>query len=334
MEVASWFLKRHLFYGISLKYQVSKPRVVKKELIMNENQPSLTSMVTAYMRAYHSMHATNKIFDDFLAYSLIPVDKRNLIEQHFAQDKQLNTHKNNESGSDSTNILPALTKTNIIICRARYTEDLLEKAISQGFRQYVILGAGLDTFAFRRPDLMEQLEVFEVDHPATQEFKLHRIAELGWKHPAKLHFIPINFTKENLESVLSRSSSYDPQVKSFFSWLGVTRYLTRDEVFATLRSITKISPSGSTIIFNYTDLNAFNPDKFPQLQRSHEFFHKIGEPVKTGFNPSTLAEELGSLGFHLEENLNPEDIERLYFKGKTDECDISKYGHIARAIVE
>jgi methyltransferase (TIGR00027 family) len=291
-------------------------------------------MVTAYMRAYHSMHSTNKIFDDFLAYSLIPDEKRVLIEQHYALDNQLNKSDGGESGYDLTNILPPLTKTNFIICRARYAEDTLEKAVSQGIKQYVILGAGLDTFAFRRLDLMEKIDVFEVDHPATQGFKLNRIAELGWDHPAKLHFVPVDFTKESLENVLSRSSSYDPTAKTFFSWLGVTRYLTRDDVFATFRSITKISPSGSTIIFNYTDLDAFNPEKFPQMQRSHAFFSKIGEPVKTGFDPSTLAEDLSYLGLRLEENLNHDDIERLYFQGNTDEYHINKHGHIAWAVVE
>lgn len=88
------------------------------------------------------------------------------------------------------------------------------------------------------------------------------------------------------------------------------------------------------IVFNYTDLDAFNPEKFPQMHRSHEFFQKIGEPVKTGFNPSTLSEELEILGLRLEENLNPEDIERLYFQGNTVDCSISKHGHIARAIVK
>jgi methyltransferase (TIGR00027 family) len=301
---------------------------------MKEYQASLTSMITAYMRAYHSMHATKIIFDDFLAYNLLPEEKRVLIEQHYAQDNQLNKSDDGELGSDLTNILPPLTKTNFIICRARYTEDTIEKAVKQGVKQYVILGAGLDTFAFRRPDLLEQLDVFEVDHPSTQVFKLNRIAELGWEHPAKLHFVPVDFTKESLENVLSHSSSYDPTAKTFFSWLGVTRYLTRDEVFATFRSITKISPSGSTIIFNYTDLDAFNPEKFPQMQRSHEFFSKIGEPVKTGFDPSTLAEDLSCLGLRLEENLNHDDIERLYFQGNTDEYHINKHGHIACAVVE
>lgn len=199
---------------------------------MNENQPSITSMVTAYVRAYHSMHSTNKIFDDFLAYSLIPEEIRTLIGHHFTEDKQLNDSENTELRSDKINALASFLRINNIIARARYAEDTLEKAVSQGVKQYVILGAGLDTFAFRRSELIEQLEVFEIDHPATQGFKLHRLDELGWKHPAKLHFIPIDFTKENLVTALTRSSYYSPKVKSFFSWLGVTMYLTPEEVFA------------------------------------------------------------------------------------------------------
>jgi methyltransferase (TIGR00027 family) len=93
----------------------------------------------------------------------------------------------------------------------------------------------MDTFAFRRPDLMESLKVFEVDHRATQKFKLNRLTELGWEHPENLYFIPIDFTKESLETVLTSSSSYDPRAKSFFSWLGVISYLTLEEILATLR---------------------------------------------------------------------------------------------------
>jgi len=125
----------------------------------------------------------------------------------------------------------------------------------------VILGAGMDTFAFRQPEMMEHLEVFEVDHPATQEFKLHRLAELGWEHPAKLHFIPIDFTKESLVTALGSSSSYDSKATTLFSWLGGIPYLTQEEVFTTLRSITEIAPAGSTIVFDYFDADVFIPEK-------------------------------------------------------------------------
>jgi O-methyltransferase involved in polyketide biosynthesis len=158
---------------------------------------------------------------------------------------------------------------------------------------------------------------------------------LEWEHPAKLHFISIDFTKESLVTALTSSSSYDPKVKTFFNWLGVTYFLTRDEVFTTLRSITEIAPAGSIVVLDYLDIDAFIPEKSsPQIQKSLEYLRKIGEPMITGFNPSTLAEELASLGFSLQENLSPADIEERYFKGRTDGYHAYEYAHFACAVVE
>ena len=198
---------------------------------MNENQASFTAIMVAYMRAYHSMHGIPKIFDDFLAYDLIPEEKRALIEQYLIEQnmtcsQQLNdseyaaSHSNQTINSESL-MQETHRNAGVFISRAQYAEDSLEKAVEQGVKQYVILGAGMDTFAFRQPEMMVKLEVFEVDHPATQEFKLQRLVELEWEHPAKLHFIPIDFTKESLVTTLTSSQFYDPTVKSFISWLGV-----------------------------------------------------------------------------------------------------------------
>ena len=106
-----------------------------------------------------------------------------------------------------------------VTIRAKYTDDILENVLEQGVKRYVILDAGMYTFVFRKPEMMKHLEVFEVDHPATQEFKLHRLAELKWEHPAKLYFIPIDITRESLVTALSSLSSYEPKVKAFFNWL-------------------------------------------------------------------------------------------------------------------
>jgi len=111
--------------------------------------------------------------------------------------------------------------------------------------------------------------------------------------------------------------------------------LTRDEVFTTLRSITKIAPAGSAIAFDYYDTDAFVPKKMsPQMQQNLEFLQKISEPMITGFNPSTLGEELASFGFNLRENLSPEDIEERYFKGRTDGYHAYEHGHFACAVIE
>ena len=304
---------------------------------MKDNQASFTALMVAYMRAYHSMHETPKIFDDFLAYDLIPEGKRVLIEQYLTPwVKQVNDSEGTELCFNQKMISEFLIQgINNVTSRARYAEDNLEKAIQQGVKQYVILGAGMDTFAFRRPEMLEKLEVFEVDHPATQEFKLHRLAELGWKHPAKLHFIPIDFTKESLVTALTSSSFYDPDVKSFFSWLGVINFLSRDEAFATLRSITEIAPTGSLVVFDYLDTDAFIPEKMsPQMREFKDFLLKIDEPIITGFNPATLAEEFACLGFQLHENLSPDDINECYLQGCTDGYHAQEYGHFACAVVK
>jgi methyltransferase (TIGR00027 family) len=302
---------------------------------MKENQASFSAMTTAYIRAYHSMYDTPKIFDDFLAYRLIPQEVRALIEQGMKKDKQLDeSERTTVLSSDKTTFASLMLSTNVL-SRARYTEDALEKAVNQGIKQYVILGAGMDTFAFRRPDLMERLKVFEIDHPATQEFKLHRLAELGWGLPGNLHFIPIDFTKENLATVLTLSSPYDPNVKSFFSWLGVTMYLTRKEVFETLSSITNIAPEGSVVIFDYFDTDAFIPKKSsPKMQKKQEIFQKLGEEMITGFNPSTLAKDIEKLGLSLHDNLSQSDIEECYFQRRTDGYHAPEHGHFAYAYVE
>jgi methyltransferase (TIGR00027 family) len=312
---------------------------------MKENQASFTAMSVAYMRAYHSKHATDKIFDDHLAHNLIPNEKIALIENYWIEqcwtwDQQLSDTESTAVRSEKAIVSESLTRAahefaGIFCSRARYAEDGLEKAVRQGVKQYVILGAGMDTFAFRQPDMVEKLEVFEVDYHATQEFKLHILAELGWKHPAKLHFIPIDFTKESLVTALTSSSFYDPKIKSFFNWLGVTYFLTRAEVFTTLRSIANVAPAGSIVIFDYLDINAFTPKKMsPKMQESLEFLRSIGEPMITGINPSTLDEILSSLGFHLHANLSPADIEECYFQGRTDGYHAQEHGYFACAVVK
>ena len=147
----------------------------------------------------------------------------------------------------------------ITLSRSRYAEDQLAVAtasaspthsvghdVDQGVRQYVILGAGFDTFAFRRPDLLDRLQVFEVDHPATQALKRERLTLLDQSAPPQLHFVPIDFATQRLSDVLA-PPAYDPRQKSFFSWLGVTYYLTREVVFDTLRDVAAVAPQGSVM---------------------------------------------------------------------------------------
>ena len=301
---------------------------------MEENKVSLTALITTFTRAYHAMHDVPKIFDDFLAYHMFTQEEyinmgRNLTEAI----KFFNPERALSCPDESTALAWMIQTLSATLSRARYTEDILKTTVKQGVEQYVILCAGMDTFAFRHPEL-KNLKVFEVDHPATQSFKRRRLDELGWKYPAQLHFVPVDFTKKNLATSL-KCSSYDLQTLTFFSWLGVTPYLTRDVVFATLRSIADISPAGSTIIFDYLDTNAFDSEKAAKrVQKGIEITRNIGEPMITGFDPSSLAADLASLGLRLHENLSPSKIEGRYFRGRTDGYHASEHIHYAWVVVD
>lgn len=309
--------------------------------MMNENQVSHTALLMAYVRGYHAMHGVPKIFDDYLAYSFLKKEERALFDQQLTPPVQFIESVDPASAASCHDQASRLAwsmrsnpSTSLTISRSRYTENALEEAVKHGVQQNVILGAGMDTFAFRHPDMLEQLRMFELDHPATQAFKRHRLAELGWEPPANLHFIPVDFSKESLSATLTRSH-YDLQTLSFFSWLGVTYYLHRDVVFDMLRSIADISPAGSTIIFDYLDTDAFVPEKAAlRVQGMLKVARQLGTPMETGFDPSTLAADLANLGLRLQENLSPSDIQERYFQGRTDGYFACEHVHFARAKVE
>lgn len=305
---------------------------------MEEKKVNKSCVLTAYLRGYHATHDNPKIFDDFLAYQFTPEEDRLNIENGYMMYVQNMDPARAKSFPDQAAALAwgmqSWSALALTVSRSRYTEDRLDEAVRQGVKQYVVLGAGMDTFAFRRKELTERLQVFEVDHPATQDFKRRRLAELGWELPAQLHFVPVDFTQESLNEALRRSL-YDSQALTLFSWLGVTYYLSRDEVFATMRAIANVAPAGSMVIFDYLDTDAFVPEKAsPFALAMQQVAKQAGEPIKAGFDPDALAADLAGLGLRLIENLSPADIEERYFQGRKDNYHALKHFHYACAVVE
>jgi methyltransferase (TIGR00027 family) len=302
-------------------------------MTMDEKQAGVTALVTAYARAYHATHDSPKIFDDTLADALFTPEEHAFFNQSLASMlPQL------DPALAATQPDPATALARVMqimsgpttLSRSRYCEDCLEDAIRQGVQQVVILGAGLDTFAFRRPDLADTLQVFEMDHPVTQALKRQRVEAAGWTIPRHLHFVPIDFTQEHPDEVLGQSS-YQPQLLSFFSWLGVTYYLPSSSIFTTLATIARLAPSGSQIVFDYIDGDALNPEKASSPSSfMHSVVRQCGEPMKTSLDPQTLGAEMESIGFQLEENLAPQEIESRYFQGRTDLYHAPDHLHFAR----
>jgi methyltransferase (TIGR00027 family) len=196
----------------------------------------------------------------------------------------------------------------VVLSRARFAEDALFEAVSDGVRQYVVVGAGMDTFAFRMPELASSLRVFEVDHPATRATKRRRLASAGLEAPKELRFVPIDLEAEKLACALERCD-FDAGLPSLFSWLGVTMYLTAEAIAETLGGIRVLSAPRSRVVFDYVDLDAFDPAKAdPAVSRMIERTRSYGEPVISGFRPDQVASLLEGHGFRLVANLPPDDV--------------------------
>ncbi|MBO0860816.1 MAG: class I SAM-dependent methyltransferase, partial [Chloracidobacterium sp.] len=219
-----------------------------------------------------------------------------------------------------------------VAARSRYAEDELALAVERGVGQYVILGAGLDTFAYRNPYPKHTLRIFEVDHPATQAWKRARLKDAGIALPVNLKFAPVDFEKRTLADGL-RDAGYDPSQNAFFSWLGVTPYLTIDGVMTTLRYIAT-AQMGSGVVFDY----AISPSLMAPTQRLvfDAMANRVaaaGEPWHTFFDPAELMKDLQAMGFGHVEDIGAEEINERYFKDRTDGLRVGSITHLINARV-
>jgi methyltransferase (TIGR00027 family) len=204
-----------------------------------------------------------------------------------------------------------------IVLRSRYVEDELDQATKLGVGQYVILGAGLDSFAYRRQDAANVLRVFEVDHPATQAWKRTRLQELSLATPGNLTFVPVDFENQSLVEGL-RNSGYRPREPGFVSWLAVTQYLTRAAIFDTLRTVASMAP-GTEIIFEYYLPGARLDDEDREILKLYgNWAAAQGEPHLTYFEPAELAAQVKKMGFTEFVDFGPEEADARYCADRRD----------------
>jgi len=284
---------------------------------MKQNRPSATAQRVAMQRAAHQLLDNPKIFDDPVALRIIGKESASALQ---ADAHQFET-------TPLSSYLRAF-----VAARSRFAEDELSLGVRRGVRQYVILGAGLDTFAYRNPFPEGLLHVFEVDHPATQTWKRARLDEIGIALPADLTFAPVDFETQTLEEGL-RAAGYDPGKSTFFSWLGVTEYLTTEAVMATLRFIAS-APAGSGVVFDYM----ISPSLLNSVQRSRldalaQRVARAEEPWQAFFDPELLTTDLRVMGFRFVEVKGPEEINARYFKNRKDELRVGSLSHLMNARV-
>ena len=296
---------------------------------MEEGKPSATAVLCAIARAAHLLwDQPPKIFEDTVALQLSECESEAALK---AQMDQLEAEA---ARSTSPDFALALRRsvTAAVINRSRYLEDEVDEAVRRGVSQYVILGAGLDSFAYRRPELANVLHVFEVDHPATQAWKRARLRAAGIELPANLSLVPVDFERESLIDNL-RMSGYRTDAPGLFSWLGVTMYLSSDAIFGTLRTVAALAP-GTEIIFEYSvPIDLVDEQTQRLLAAAMAAAQARGEPQISFFEPAKLAEQVRKIGFAQVSDFGPEDAEARYFKGRTDGLRPHAVNHYMRARV-
>ncbi|HEY1723470.1 MAG TPA: SAM-dependent methyltransferase [Magnetospirillaceae bacterium] len=254
---------------------------------MQTGQFSRTALGAAGHRAVHQVLEQGVIFADPLAVPILGDD--------FAE--QL----------DDARAMPAKRGLRLFVAlRARFAEDALARAVEAGTGQLVVLGAGLDTYAYRGA-CRDRLRIFEVDYPATQEWKRARLAAASIPLPPQLTFAPVDFERETLAEGLA-AAGFDATRPSFFIWLGVVPYLTEAAVFATLGYVAAL-PGGAEIVFDCPQPEHMVADLGARAFRA-ELARRVGalgEPLLSRFAPEDMRARLAAAGFGMVEMLGPED---------------------------
>jgi methyltransferase (TIGR00027 family) len=212
--------------------------------------------------------------------------------------------------------------------RSRVAEDRLAGAREAGVTQYVILGAGLDTFAYRQPAGPGPLRVWEVDQPATQAWKRECLAAAGIPVPDNLTFVAVDFERDSLPDALARAG-FDREAGAVFAWLGVSMYLDDAAIEQTLTFLAEATRAGGGVVFDY----AVPRDRMTAVQRAiYDRFAArvaaIGEPWVTSFDPDALASRLRALGFATVEDLDAEALNAAYFAGRDDKLHVGSLARI------
>ena len=276
--------------------------------MVNERE-SVTAKICAFVRAWHSNRSRSKIYDDYLAYDMLGKEEYDSIYELIS----CGLDGSQQFSREDTEQIIIEYFAPIPLSRIHFSESRLAHfAEKHGRVQYVICGAGSDTFSFRNGN--ENIEVFEIDHPDTQRYKLEKIQELEWISRPNVHFVPVDFEKERMCDKLLEAG-FDPEKKTFFSILGVTYYLTLDVFTDTLRQMSELSSLGSEVVFDYPIKTGTFPRRVEKLE---EITEALGEVMRGGYDYNEVSRALYALGFQIDTYMPPEKIQREYFEGRKD----------------
>jgi methyltransferase (TIGR00027 family) len=276
--------------------------ILQNTLAMKPNQsipePDNTAVRTALWRALHTLvDAEPHIIEDEVGLKLIapPGDWQERPDMKFT--KRLRAS---------------------IVARARFVDDLVVEQSKEGIYQYVILGAGLDTFAQRRTDIASKLQIYEIDQPGTLLWKQQRLKKLGFGVPPYLHFVPVDFETTSWWDELLKAG-LDLHKPAIVACTGVSLYLTKEAILSTLKQVATFVPGSTLAMTFYLPMQLLDEEDRPMQEMADKGARAAGTPFISFFTPSEMLDLADEAGFKQAKTISTKDMEHLYFAGRTDD---------------
>ncbi len=276
-------------------------------------QKSMTALISAFSRAYHSENKSVKIFDDSVARQLLTDEEYSQISISMSNGIE---YFNPSFIGDEVEALSWIVDNQLSptpLARAAYAEKALEIAVHMGAEQYLIFAAGYDTFAYRQPNWADKIQVFEIDHSITASDKRKRLKNANNIIPNNVNYIEADFTREMWQTALIEDDAFASSKISFSSMLGITYYLTKQEFERVISAISSILTRGSSIVFDYPDENSYTEKAGERSKKQSILAASANEKMLASYSYRTIEKLLSDYGFLIYEHLTPEEMTAQYF---------------------
>lgn len=276
-------------------------------------QASVTALVSAFSRWYHAAHNEVKVFDDAVAGDMLTEEEKTGIASNMAKGIEFFNPAFIGSEAEALRWIVDNQLSPTPLGRAVFAEKRLEMAMHDGVKQYLILAAGYDTFAYRQPVWASEVEIFEIDHPATAADKRARLRAGKISTPENTHYIDMDFNKEGLGNALHAYPGYVREKTSFCSLLGISYYLEKPQFSALLHALAVLMPAGSSIAFDYPDQDSYTERAGIRAQKQAMLARGANEKMLASYAIEEIEAMLAASGFLPVEHMAPKEITDAHF---------------------
>lgn len=276
-------------------------------------EKSMTALVSSFARWYHSKNNDTKIFDDFLADKILTDEEKQQIS--FSMSKGIGFFNPSFQGTDEEALRWIVDNqlSPTTLGRAAWAEKALNAAVKDGVRQYLIIAAGYDTFAYREQEWANDLQIIELDYPQMSEDKKERVKRISEQKPNNLTYVPIDLTTQRLFERLNSCNVFDKSKLSFFSLLGISYYLSKEDFRTLLKGVADSATKGSIIVFDYPDEYTYTEQAGERTKKQSMLASGVNEEMLAGYSYQEISSILSDCDFSVCEHLTPTEMTKQYF---------------------